>query len=45
MKDFKMEGVKGIMPIYQGYHKKSSKPVVIKYCNENESMDTIFNLY
>ena len=33
------------MPHYQGYHKKSSKPVIIKYCEESKSMDPIFNLY
>ena len=32
MKEFKMEATKQLMPIYSGYHKKSSKPVVIKYC-------------
>lgn len=35
MKDFKMDPTKNLMPYYQGYHKKSSKPVIIKYCNEN----------
>lgn len=33
------------MPYYQGYHKKSSKPVIIKYCPEDKSMDPVFNLY
>lgn len=33
------------MPYYHGYHKKSSKPVIIKYCNQNKSMEPLFNLY
>jgi hypothetical protein len=45
MKDFKMEGNSNLMPFYRGYHKKTSKPVVIKYCDENKSMDAVFNLY
>ena len=38
MKEFKLEGTKIPQPIYRGYHKKSSKPIVIKYCSESESM-------
>jgi hypothetical protein len=33
------------MPIYTGYHKKSSKPVVIKYCSDQQSMEGQINLY
>lgn len=33
------------MPFYHGYHKKSSKPVIIKYCHQSKSMEPIFNLY
>lgn len=33
------------MPYYYGYHKKSSKPVIIKYCPQDKSMEPIFNLY
>lgn len=35
MKEFKLEASKLLLPLYRGYHKKSSKPVVIKYCSEN----------
>jgi len=45
MKDFKIEVTKTLMPYYNGYHKKSSKPVIIKYCPQNKSMEPIFNLY
>lgn len=34
-----------LQPFYTGYHKKSSKPIVLKYCGENESMEALFNLY
>lgn len=45
MKEFKVENTKSILPFYYGYHKKSSKPVVIKYCSENKTMDFVFNIY
>lgn len=45
MKEFKLEGTKLLLPLYRGYHKKSSKPVVIKYCSENETMDPLIGLY
>jgi hypothetical protein len=34
-----------MMPFYYGYHKKSSKAVIIKYCSPNKSMELLFNLY
>ncbi len=34
-----------LQPIYYGYHKKSSKPIIIKYCGQNETMDGLINLY
>jgi hypothetical protein len=45
MKEFKLEGTKMLQPFYTGYHKKSSKPIIIKYCPENESMEWLINLY
>ena len=32
MKDFKIDATKIQLPFYKGYHKKSSKPIVVKYC-------------
>ena len=34
-----------LQPIYPGYHKKSSKPIVVKYCPENKSMEGQITLY
>ncbi len=45
MKEFKLEGSKIPLTIYPGYHKKSSKPVVIKYCGEEESIEPLLGLY
>lgn len=45
MKEFKLEGTKMLQPFYTGYHKKSSKPIIIKYCPESESMEWLINLY
>lgn len=36
---------KMLLPFYTGYHKKSSKAVVIKYCPEHQSLEPLFNLY
>jgi hypothetical protein len=37
--------VKNLMPFYYGYHKKSSKPVIIKYCPLARSMEHVFEIY
>lgn len=45
MKEFKLDATKMLLPFYRGYHKKSSKPIIVKYCSENETMDALINLY
>lgn len=45
MKEFKLEGAKIPMRFYRGYHKKSSKPIIVKYCGENSSMEGVIGLY
>ena len=45
MKQFKLQNAKIPQAIYSGYHKKSSKPIVIKYCPDTQSMEPQINLY
>ena len=32
-------------PFYHGYHKKSSKTVIVKYCEEDKTMDFVIGIY
>ena len=47
MKEFKLENTQNKIPqpFYYGYHKKSSKPVIIKYCEETKNMDFVTGMY